>query len=52
VRQEVITRLTTLGRNGGLILAPTHHVQLDTPMENFWAMVQTITGTSYGSLKG
>jgi len=52
VRQEVITRLKTVGKNGGLILAPTHHVQLDTPMENFLAMVQTITGTSYGSLKG
>jgi len=23
----------------GLILASTHHVQLDTPLENFWAMV-------------
>jgi uroporphyrinogen decarboxylase len=47
VRQEVVTRLETLGRDGGLILGPTHHVQLDTPMENFWAMVHTITGTPY-----
>jgi hypothetical protein len=22
-------------------------VQLDTPLENFWAMVETITGTPY-----
>jgi uroporphyrinogen-III decarboxylase len=42
VRQEVLTRLSTLGKNGGLILGPTHHVQLDTPMENFWAMINTI----------
>jgi len=28
----------------GLILGPTHHVQLDTPMENFGAMVETIQG--------
>jgi uroporphyrinogen-III decarboxylase len=42
VRQEVRTRLGTIGKNGGLILGPTHHVQLDTPMENFWAMVNTI----------
>ena len=42
VRQEVLTRLRTLGKNGGLILGPTHHVQLDTPMENFWAMINTI----------
>jgi uroporphyrinogen-III decarboxylase len=47
VRVEVDRRLKTLGRDGGLILGPTHHVQLDTPMENFWAMVNTITQTSY-----
>jgi len=23
---------------------PTHHVQLDTPLENFWTMVNSITG--------
>jgi uroporphyrinogen-III decarboxylase len=51
VAEEVMTRLRTLGKNGGLILGPTHHVQLDTPMENFWAMVNTITQTSYGSLQ-
>lgn len=47
VRQEVLTRLRTLGRGGGLILGPTHHVQLDTPMENFWAMTDTIKETKY-----
>jgi uroporphyrinogen decarboxylase len=47
VRNEVLLRLETLGQDGGLILGPTHHVQLDTPMENFWAMVDTITGTPY-----
>ena len=50
VEREVITRLRTLGKNGGLIIGPTHHVQLDTPLENFWAMVSTITKTSYSSL--
>jgi uroporphyrinogen decarboxylase len=50
VRSEVLTRLKTLGKNGGLILGPTHHVQLDTPMENFWAMVNTIVGQEYSSL--
>lgn len=45
VRNEVINRIETLGKNGGLILGPTHHVQLDTPMENFWMMVNTITQT-------
>ena len=47
VQEEVLTRLRTIGRGGGLILGPTHHVQLDTPMENLWAMVHTITQTSY-----
>ena len=37
-------RLETVGYDGGLIIAPTHHVQLDTPLENFWAMVHAITG--------
>lgn len=50
VEAEVRLRLETIGQGGGLILAPTHHVQLDTPMENFWAMVNTITGTSYSDL--
>jgi len=45
VRREVVERLQTIGHNGGLIIGPTHHVQLDTPMENFWAMVNAITGT-------
>lgn len=45
VRRQVAERLATLGRGGGLILGPTHHVQLDTPMENFWAMVEAIRDT-------
>jgi uroporphyrinogen-III decarboxylase len=44
VENEVKQRLKTVGKGGGLIIGPTHHVQLDTPMENFWAMVNTITG--------
>ena len=44
VRAEVLKRLETVGFDGGLILAPTHHVQLDTPLENFWAMVHAVTG--------
>ena len=50
VRAEVLTRLRTIGKEGGLILGPTHHVQLDTPMDNFWAMVHTITQTDYADL--
>jgi uroporphyrinogen decarboxylase len=50
VRNEVITRLKTMGKGGGLIIGPTHNLQLDTPLENFWAMVNTITQTPYRSL--
>ncbi len=50
VRDEVLARLVTVGRGGGLIIGPTHHVQLDTPLENFWAMVETITRTPYAAL--
>ncbi len=50
VKNEVIQRLKTIGKDGGLIIGPTHHVQLDTPMENFKAMVDTIKNTRYDSL--
>lgn len=49
VESEVKTRLETIGKQGGLIIGPTHHVQLDTPMENFWAMVNAIKNTPYSS---
>ena len=50
VRAEVLERMKTIGAGGGLILSPTHHVQLDTPLENFWAMVNTVTQTPYSAL--
>jgi uroporphyrinogen decarboxylase len=50
VREEVLARIRTVGRNGGLIIGPTHNVQLDTPLENYHAMVNTIRETEYSSL--
>jgi len=47
VEKEVQERLRTIGKKGGLIIGPTHHVQLDTPIENFWSMVNTIKNTAY-----
>ena len=47
VRKEVLMRLDTIGKGGGLIIGPTHFVQLDTPMENFRSMIETITQTPY-----
>ena len=32
----------TLGRHGGWICAPTHHVQQDTPVENFLELLKHI----------
>ncbi len=50
VKAEVITRLKTIGREGGLIVGPTHNIQLDTPLENFWSMLETIRKTPYQML--
>jgi uroporphyrinogen decarboxylase len=43
--REVHERIATVGRGGGPIIGPTHHVQLDTPLENFCAMVKTVHKT-------
>jgi uroporphyrinogen decarboxylase len=51
VRDEVITRLKTLGKGGGLIIGPTHNIQLDTPLENFWMLWNTIHETPYQIFK-
>ena len=42
VRAEYNSRKADLGRGGGWICAPTHHVQLDTPMNNFMALVSSV----------
>lgn len=47
VRTEIQTRIRTAGKNGGLIIGPTHHVQLDTPLDNFFAMHDAILLTPY-----
>jgi len=49
VRKEVELRLRTAGRGGGLILGPTHHVQLDTPVENVLALVDAVKQPSKGT---
>lgn len=38
VQQEVKTRIKQLGSNGGYVLASSHHIQSDTPLENIIAM--------------
>lgn len=38
VKEEVRERIRVLGQNGGYILASSHHIQSDTPLENIFAM--------------
>jgi uroporphyrinogen decarboxylase len=47
VTAEVRMRLSTVGRGGGLIIGPTHHVQLDTPIENLMALVDSVRSLPY-----
>jgi uroporphyrinogen decarboxylase len=46
---EVQNGMNTVGKGGGWICAPTHHVQLDTPMENFYTLVDTIHEMKYST---
>jgi uroporphyrinogen decarboxylase len=38
IQREVRERIRVLGENGGYILASSHHIQSDTPVENILAM--------------
>jgi uroporphyrinogen decarboxylase len=42
VVREVRERVRTVGRDGGLIVAPAHNFQPDTPVENILAMYETV----------
>lgn len=42
IRKEFEWLKNSLGKGGGWLCAPTHHVQLDTPMENFFTLLNTI----------
>jgi uroporphyrinogen decarboxylase len=45
VKKEVETRIITAGRNGGLIIAPTHTVDKHVPIDNIVAMYSTARQT-------
>lgn len=40
VRSEVRERIRVLGKKGGYIMASSHHIQSDTPLENVLAMYE------------
>lgn len=43
VRQEVNSRIEIVDKGGGLIIAPAHNLQPDTPIENVLALYDEIT---------
>jgi uroporphyrinogen decarboxylase len=50
VRAEVRSRIRTVGKNGGLILAPAHVLAPETPWENIVAFFEEADGTSIQQL--
>ncbi|MBU2578033.1 hypothetical protein KKA69_04355, partial [Patescibacteria group bacterium] len=42
VENEVRERIKTCGPGGGLLLAPTHNIQLDVPFENINAFYNAV----------
>jgi uroporphyrinogen decarboxylase len=42
VRREVITRIKTVGKGGGLLLGPSHLLQDDVPWENVLAFFEAV----------
>ena len=44
VKKEATRAIGTLGKGGGYILAPAHHIQADTPLENILALYSTSCG--------
>jgi uroporphyrinogen decarboxylase len=42
IAAEVNRLMDEVGRGGGYILAPSHHIQPDTPLENVLAVYQTV----------
>jgi len=42
VRREVKLRMETVGRGGGLLLAPTHMIEPEVPWENILAAVEAV----------
>jgi uroporphyrinogen decarboxylase len=45
VRREVRARIQTLGRDGGLFLAPTHMIEPEVPFANIAAFVDAVTSS-------
>jgi uroporphyrinogen decarboxylase len=46
VAAQVRQRIATVGRNGGFIVAPSHNIQPDTPVENILTLYDTVRSGS------
>lgn len=52
VKKEVRERIQTVGESGGLILAPTHNIQVDVKTENILAFYEAVREYGAYPLKG
>ncbi len=50
VRKEVITRIKTVGYNGGFIISPENSIPYDAPLENILAVYETAINFDYEKL--
>lgn len=46
VKREIRTRIQSVGKNGGLVIAPTHILEPDVPWENIIAFVKGVKESS------
>jgi hypothetical protein len=51
VREEVILRMNTVGRNGGFIVSPENSIPFDAPIENVLAVYDTVRNYDYSTLR-
>jgi len=49
VRQEVKTRIETVGAGGGLLIGPSHVIEPEVPWENVLAFVEAVK--EYGAYR-
>jgi len=50
VQNEVVTRIKTVGYNGGLIISPENSIPYDAPVENILALYETVHHFDYNQL--
>jgi hypothetical protein len=50
VRNEVITRIKTVGYNSGFIVSPENSIPYDAPLENILAVYETVHNFDYNQL--